>query len=678
MVILWLASACRATPTPTLVPTPTPTPTPPPRRSLSIAVHDAENDQPIADAQITVGEQDSHTDPTGTAVIEVPYGSVYIVQIVAPGYKQRQDEIDAVQPGTDVLEVKAALEPTRLAGRVTDLDGKVLSQAQVGYGGQTVGLDAQGRFELLRVQPGSHVSVVHPGYVGQQIEISEDQSNLLVALEPLTLTVTAYSQWTGHPVEGVSLCSGSADCLSTDDTGSAQLEALTYGTTITATHPNYKTPAHQSLAYVGQNHLQIHLAPRELVSTIRDASTGEPISRTILLLNGQILDKDLDGRYRLPDPTTPYTLFVKSPGYERVEIAIGPETRPADHDALIECADPEVQPCLDISLPDFAVHGIYANFGLLNWQKDLMLELIDLIDRSPILNAIVVDVKSDYGYIAYESQDPLISQVDAMTTPRLPLDEFLALCREKGIYTIARMVIFKDSPLIAARPELAVRHPDGEIFFDREGMAWADPTREEVWDYNIAITKEVIEMGFDEIQYDYLRYPSDSTSLAVVRALVYSIPSTLESRTAAIQGFVKAAKAAVDPTRAFLSADLFGYALVVTPEHDMRIGQRLIDLAPHVDYVCPMIYPSTFESGNLDLADPSSNPYEVIKRSMASGMARTDTVLRPWLQGYWYERQDFVDQRKAAEEATAAGWCFWNARGEYDEGFFVPSEQTSP
>ena len=165
------------------------------------------------------------------------------------------------------------------------------------------------------------------------------------------------------------------------------------------------------------------------------------------------------------------------------------------------------------------------------------------------------------------------------------------------------------------------------------------------------LPKKIIDMGFDEVQYDYLRYPSDSTSLEVVRALVYSIPSTLESRTAAISGFVAEAKKAVDQTPAFLSADIFGYSLSVTPEHDMRIGQRLMDLAPLVDYVCPMVYPSTFIPGNLGLASPSDSPYEVVARSMAYGMSRTNTVLRPWLQGYWYERQDFADQRRAAEEA---------------------------
>jgi hypothetical protein len=384
------------------------------------------------------------------------------------------------------------------------------------------------------------------------------------------------------------------------------------------------------------------------------------------------------GRYHLPDLTTVYTLFVKSPGYERVTIPITLETSVSQYDALDTCADPDAVPCVDIRLPRFAVRGIYANYGLLNWDRDRMIELIDLVDRSPILNAIVVDIKGDYGYIAFHSENPLISSVDAMSDPRLPVSEFLDLCQEKHIYTIARMVIFKDNPLVAARPELAVRHPNGAIFYDREGLAWADPTRQEVWEYNIAITKEAIDLGFDEIQYDYLRYPSDSTSLAVVRALVYSVPSTLESRTAAIQGFVMAAKEAVDPTPAFLSADLFGYALSVTPEHDMRIGQRLMDLAPYVDYVCPMVYPSTFIPGNLGLSSPSDSPYEVVARSMAQGQSRTDTLLRPWLQGYWYERHDFAEQRRAAEEATDAGWCFWNAGGNYDELFFIPPKGIEP
>ena len=139
-----------------------------------------------------------------------------------------------------------------------------------------------------------------------------------------------------------------------------------------------------------------------------------------------------------------------------------------------------------------------------------------------------------------------------------------------------------------------------------------------------------------------------------------------------------AAKAAIDPTPAFFSADLFGYALSVIPEHDMRIGQRLMDLAPHVDYVCPMVYPSTFIPGNLGLASPPDEPYQVVAISMRYGLSRTDTLMRPWLQHYWYDRYEIAEQRRAAEEATDVGWCYWNARGEYDELFFIPPEGIEP
>jgi hypothetical protein len=503
------------------------------------------------------------------------------------------------------------------------------------------------------------------------------QLTLSVRLEPLTTTVDIRDAMTGLHVPGASLCPQEGACWSTDDAGHAVLVPAVRGASLTVQRSGYQ-PGTVTLGT--QETHQIELAPQELVGTIRDAESGQPLTKTILFVNGQVVPMGDEGRYHLPDLTTVYTLFVKSPGYKRVTIPINAETGTAEHDVLDTCAEPsaEGKPCIDINLPRFAVHGIYANFGLLTWDNERLLGLIDLVDRSPVLNAIVVDVKGDYGWLAFESSNPLIAETEAMASPRLPLSEFLRLCKEKHIYTVARMVIFKDSPLIAARPELAVRHPNGDIFYDREGMAWADPTREEVWEYNIAITQEVIRMGFDEVQYDYLRYPSDSTSLAVVRALVYSIPSTLESRTAAIAGFVAAAKKAVDKTPAFLSADIFGYSLVIQPDHDMRIGQRLKDLAPHVDYICPMVYPSTFIPGNLGLDDPSAEPYEVVSRSLALGMSRTNTIIRPWLQGYWYERQDFADQRRAAQEATDAGWCFWNARGIYDELFFIPPESIEP
>jgi hypothetical protein len=681
LAILCLAVACRPTSVP---PTPRPTPTPtyaqPNLRTVKVDVHDAQTGEPVAGANVQVGEHEGKTDQHGTYALNVSHGELYPVEASVLGYQDWQGELDATTAGNSILDFDVTLTPKSTQVTVVGPNGKALARAAIELNGQQFEADSKGQLTIYRVKAGDQLSATHPGYEGSHVTLDEDLSPLQLSLEPISVSLSVRDAISGLAVPGVSLCAQTKVCQETDDLGETVLEPVALGAAITAErdgyHPNQNT--HQ-----GQGHLEIELVPREFHATIRDKTTGEPLTKTVVLANDEMLSRTSDGSYSLPDPTTPYTLFVKSPGYSRISIPVSQEIQIGQHDALDVCQQPESEPCLDISLSPFAVRGIYAYFGLLNWNRERMLELIDLVDRSPMLNAIVVDIKGDYGYIAFQSENPLIAEVDAMSDPRLPLSEFLELCREKEIYTIARMVIFKDNPLVEARPELAVRHPNGEIFYDREGLAWADPTREEVWDYNIAITLEAIELGFDEIQYDYLRYPSDSTSLAVVRALVYSIPSTLESRTAAIRGFVAAAKEAVDPTPAFLSADLFGYSLVVDPEHDMRIGQRLMDLAPHVDYVCPMIYPSTFIPGNLGLSSPSDEPYEVIARSMALGTARTDTILRPWLQGYWYERQDFEDQLRAVQESAAergvdAGWCFWNAGAEYDVGLFVPGESTEP
>jgi hypothetical protein len=675
LIALWLVASCKSAPPEPPTVAPTPTVEQPAVRDVQITVRDIETASPIAGADVRVRDRQANTDTQGIYLFNVPHGDVLAVQVESIGYQRWQGKIDATVPGTDTLALEVQLEPNSIPGQVVDHDANPLPKAQVTVEGQPISLNETGRFHVRRVKSGDILVAEHPGYVTHRAVLDENQAELRLELTPVSVTVTVRDTMTGQKVPHVSVCTPDDVCQSTDGTGNAVLSPAVRGDLIAAQHQGYQD---SNISYQDQASLTVELAPRELTGTIRDAVSGEPLTNTILFVNGEAVPLENGARYHLADLTTVDTLFVKSPGHERVTIPITPETSVYQYDALDTCAEPQSIPCVDIRLPRFAVHGIYANYGLLNWDRDRMLELIDLVDRSPILNAIVVDIKGDYGYIAFQSENPLIASVDAMGDPRLPVSEFLALCQEKHIYTIARMVIFKDSPLIEARPELAVRHPNGAIFYDREGLAWADPTRKEVWEYNIAITKEAINLGFDEIQYDYLRFPSDSTSLEVVRALVYSVPSTLESRTAAIQGFVMAAKAAVDPTPAFLSADLFGYALSVTPEHDMRIGQRLMDLAPHVDYVCPMVYPSTFIPGNLGLSSPSDSPYEVVARSMAYGLSRTDTLLRPWLQGYWYERHEFAEQRRAAEEATDTGWCFWNARGNYDELFFVPPKGIDP
>ncbi|MBN1580188.1 MAG: hypothetical protein JXA89_05755 [Anaerolineae bacterium] len=661
-----------ATPAPTS--TPTPTPTPPAFVEVQVVVRDAETQAPVADARVRIGENEGLTDGDGACTVWIKNEASYTAYVQSARYLEGQQALTVALRKETPFVVEMELEPNKVMGQVLGHKDRPLVDATLTIGDQQAALDAQARFVLTRVANGDVLTASRPGY--QTYSGSYDGSTSIWRLEPITTTVRVYDSLTGFAVSEASVCLDDAVCDEADASGTIVVHGLADDAAATVRREGYFTA---TFDYDGQAAYSVELVPRQLVGFVRDVETGEPLTDTLVLFNGDMASVDRVGRYHLPELTGVYTLLVKTPGYERVTIPVGPGVKAADNEHLKACRDPSGLSCVEISLTHFAVKGIYVNFNLLMWNKERVLELIDMVDRSPILNAIVVDIKSDRGFIAFESDDPIVASVsNAMSTPRLPLPEFLSLCKEKGIYTIARMVIFKDNELIVARPELAVRHPDGEIFYDREGMAWGDPTREEVWEYNIAISKEAIRMGFDEIQYDYLRYPSDSTSLEVVRALIYSIPYSLESRVAAVSGFVAAAKAAIDPTPAFLSADIFGFALSVTPEHDMRIGQRLMDIAPLVDYVCPMVYPSTFIPGNLGLASPSDQPYEVVEISMAYGMARTDTIIRPWLQHYWYERYEIAEQRRAAEAANDEGWCYWNAGAAYDEAFFLSVENDSP
>ncbi len=644
-----------------------PTPTASTSRIVRIHVRDAESGEAIAAADVRVGHTRGTTDGTGQYAVPIRRGSSVPVVVQLTGYETWQGEVDATAASEGESELNVPLLPNALRGQVVGHQLVPLPGATVTLDGKPVVLDEEGRFVLRRVNAGEVMVASHPGYAEATATVGA-YPTLYFVLEPTHVPVRVRDAMTGVAVPDASVC-GAGWCQSTDQAGSGTLVAAYGGLPVTAERQGYQAA---QAVYAGQEVLEIELRPAELYGYVRDIETGEPITRVVVLAGDQIAPLDDKGMFHVTDLFAGDSLFVKSPGYDRVSIPLGPDTRTSDGGGFEACRETMLLPCAEISLSPFAVRGLYASYNILVWDRQRMLELIDLVDSSPILNAIVVDIKGDFGYLAFESEDPLIASVGAFSMPRLPVEEFLRICKEKGIYTVARMVVFKDSPLVAAYPELAVRHPNGEIFYDREGMAWADPMREEVWAYNIAVTMEAIRLGFDEVQYDYLRFPSDSTSLEVVRALVYKEPSTIESRTQAIAGFVKAAKAAVDRTHAFLSADIFGYALVIAPEHDMRIGQRIIDLAPHVDYVCPMIYPSTFEAGNLGLAKPSDHPYEVIKITMAMAHERTDTPVRPWLQHYWYERHEITEQMRAAEEMTDMGWCFWNARGTYDETIFSP------
>ncbi len=405
--------------------------------------------------------------------------------------------------------------------------------------------------------------------------------------------------------------------------------------------------------------------PAALRVVVRDGVNGQPLTGADVLayvgaLQPTLLHADDQGRVEIADASAVTRLVAKSPGYRRADIS-----------PLSTIWSGGQRGEVELALTPFQARGIYVPFGLLT-RPDRIAELLDLVDHSD-LNTLVVDVKSDRAYLAWQSENKLAQELGAYLKGVMDLKQLIAECQARDIYLVARIVAFKDDLLGRAHPEWSPQRPGGAIYIDGEGLAWGDPFRQEVRDYNIALAVEVAEMGFDEVQFDYLRFPSDGK----VKDLVYAQESTLESRCAAMADFCARARDALSLTPAYLSADVFGLTVWVEPGSDMGIGQRVEDIAPYVDYLSPMLYPSTFAKGNLGYDKPLLYPYEVIHRSVLKTQERTTTLVRPWLQHYTlsgvtYGPTQLLLQRQGAEDAASCGWIYWNAAGRYEESIFMP------
>lgn len=383
---------------------------------------------------------------------------------------------------------------------------------------------------------------------------------------------------------------------------------------------------------------------RTLFGSVRDVETGRLLKDVELWSADAQVFSDPAGRFELT--TAADEVIVRAPGYlpQRVPIA---KSR-------------------WIKLEPFSPKALYMSFwaaGSAAKRKEFQ----QLIDQTEV-NSLVIDIKSSRGHIAYRSKIPLAREVGAQQVrPLKDLPEYLAKLKGKGVYTIGRIVVFKDDLLAKNRPELAARTPYGGIWQDREKLSWSDPFNQQVRDYNLAVAEEAAQMGFDEIQFDYIRFPSKSD-------LVFSQPTNDESRVAAINSFLDQAKERLAPYPTYLSANIFGY--ICWKHKDGKIGQRLVDLAERVDYLAPMLYPSGFPHGVPGYADPLENPYQVIARSLEVGqrLSGLDPVrFRPWLQAfrdYAFDKRSFkaeeVHAQINASDATGSnGWMLWNASSRF-------------
>jgi len=387
-----------------------------------------------------------------------------------------------------------------------------------------------------------------------------------------------------------------------------------------------------------------------------DGTTHDRILDAIITVGASTIRPDAQGLFTL-DAEAAAVVRARAPGYLRASVPV----------------DTLRGPDAEIRLMPFRPKALYLSvYGI--GDKRLRTAALKLLDTTE-LNALVIDLKGDRGLIPYRSKLALAADVGAQRVITIQdLPGLVKDLRSRGIYTIARIVVFKDDLLATARPGLAVRRRDGSIFHDREGFAWTNPFSSDAWNYNISVAVEAATAGFDEIQFDYARLP-DATGL------VYDLPWTEQNREAAIDGFFNEARKALTPFNVFLAADVFGY--VCWNLDDTKIGQKLEHLAEIVDYVSPMLYPSSFQYGIPGCRNPVQHPDEIVRRSLERAGERTHLPavrFRPWLQAfrdYAFGGRPFTagevrSQINAAEEFGADGWMLWNPHNEYSAADLKP------
>ena len=294
--------------------------------------------------------------------------------------------------------------------------------------------------------------------------------------------------------------------------------------------------------------------------------------------------------------------------------------------------------------------------------------VVSIIEKTEA-NAVVIDIKDYTGRVAFEPNDPALMKIGSSDKRIADIDAFIDELHSKGIYVIGRIAAFQDPYMVKLHPEWAVRRAsDGGIWKDYKGISWIDPGAKGMWDYLANLSKESHSRGFDEINFDYIRFPSDGN----MRDIAYTFSSTTK-KAKTMESFYEFINKELKKDNITISADLFG--MTTTASDDMNIGQVLVDALKNFDYVSPMVYPSHFPATWNGYKNPAAVPYEVVKASMGSAVARAEAAstsplkLRPWLQdfnlGAVYTPAMVKAEMQATYDVGLTSWMIWDPNNKF-------------
>lgn len=302
-------------------------------------------------------------------------------------------------------------------------------------------------------------------------------------------------------------------------------------------------------------------------------------------------------------------------------------------------------------------------------------KLVEIADETEI-NSIVIDIKDYTGKIAFKVEDSYLLEVGAVENRIPDIREFIKRLHSKNIYVIGRISVFQDPHYVSKYPEFAVkRESDGEVWKDYKGISWLDAGSKDVWNYTTVIAKEAYKIGFDELNFDYIRFPSDGNMNDIEYPFSEEkiLAEPLYGKAEVMKSFFEYLADEMKDIGAIISADMFG--MVTTNPDDLNIGQVLEYAEPYFDYIAPMTYPSHYPKGFNGFNNPNKEVYGVVKYSMDSAVKKMKTAssspdkLRPWLQDFDYGgNYDIAEVRAQIQAVYDAGlnsWMLWDPANIY-------------
>ena len=382
----------------------------------------------------------------------------------------------------------------------------------------------------------------------------------------------------------------------------------------------------------------------------------------------------------LPDIETPkITIYIPSEEYymkqikqlkERYDLSLTSSKQAAYYDNLLgdieiqlnEIAQKNATIYASLEFNKFKkehdeIRGVYLNGYLFNNPNKR--ESIEEILMSTNVNSLVIDVKTDNGHILFDTD---VEEVSYLNNERVKFskNDIQDLREIKDLYLIARLVVFQDPLFTKFFPDEAVFDSRLNKPYSQNGQFFLDPSSEKVQNYIVNIAVEACRLGFDEIQYDYIRYPDSNNKF-----MRFDTKNDFENRVNNINSFLSKSRKMLHNEGCLLSADTFGY--ILTNKQDGGIGQNLESIVENVDFISPMVYPSHYTNGSFGYQNPNKHPYEVITAALTDALDRgiDKDKIRPFLQGFWHSNEDIRNNIKAASDLKM-DWLIWNILSVYE------------